>query len=380
MAPTARDKVVNAAPGKVVHETEAHRQHVRIKLPGRVRLTDRDGRPMDFELLDISAGGMALNTGTHVLDPRRSHRGELVLRYDTFTYTVNISFQPLGNQKGRTGCVFQDIGQRESDALRAIVTSFLAGDVLALNDILHIVQRDNSTIARRPGSGEMTTGVRAVAALGTVAVLLLGLFACGYVFSQVYQLLFVTRSMAAVVTADTIMVRMPEDGIFTSLVRSSQHRLRKGQPLGTITEILPSPPPGVSMRRPQQVTIMSPCNCDLMALPLGEAGALQKGDPLFQMRPYNSRRWIAATLEPEAAHRLAPGDEVRVTVQALGFYRWGTVSAVESSRLDNVQVADTVVRVEVTVPDGIPGEALGLPAQVAEHPRAIALLMQALRM
>lgn len=370
----------NTAQGKVVHEAETHRQHVRIKLPGRIRLQDREGRAQEFDLIDISAGGMALNTGSHVLDPRRTFRGELVLRYDTFTYTVNISFQPLGNQNGRTGCVFQDVGPRESDALRAIVSSFLAGDVLALNDMLHIVQRDNTAAPRRAGGGEMTTGVRAVAALGTVAVLLLGLFAFSYVFSQVYKLLFVTSSMSAVVTTDTIMVRMPEDGVFTSLVRTSQHRMRKGQPLGTFTEILPPPPPGVSVRRPRQVTIMSPCNCDLMALPLGEAGVLQKGDPLFQLRPFNARRWVAATLEPESAKHLAPGDEVRVAIRALGIYQWGTVSSVESSRLDNVQVADSVVRIQVTVPAGIPAEALGLPAEVSEHPAVVAMLMQTLRM
>lgn len=372
--------MANTAHGKVVHEAEAHRQHVRIKLPGRVRLLDREGRAQDFDLIDISAGGMAINTGSHVLDPRRTFRAELVLRYDTFTYTVNISFQPLGNQNGRTGCVFQDIGPSEADALRAIVSSFLAGDVLALNDMLHIVQRDNTATQRKAGSAEMTTGIRAVAALGTVAVLLLGLFAFSYVFSQVYKLLFVTSSMSGVVTADTIMVRMPEDGVFTSLVRTSQHRLTKGQPIGTFTEILPPPPPGVSVRRPRQVTIMSPCNCDLMALPLGEAGVLQKGDPLFQLRPLDSRRWIGASFEPAAARHLAPGDEVRVAIRAQGLYRWGTVATVESSRLDNVQVADTVVRATIVIPEGIPAEALGLPAEVSEHPAAVSMVMQALRM
>lgn len=370
----------NTAHGKVVHEAEAHRQHVRIKLPGRIRLQDREGKAQEYDLIDISVGGMALSTGSTVLDPRRTYRAELVLRYDTFTYTVNIRFQPLGNDNGRTGCVFQDLGPGEADALRAIVTSFLAGDVMALNDMLHVVQRDNTATARRVADGEMTTGVRAVAALGTVAVLLLGLFAFSYVFSQVYKLLFVTSARSAVVTADTIMLRMPEDGVFTSIVRSTEQRIRKGEPLGTFTEILPPPPPGVSVRRPRQVTIMSPCDCDLMGLPLGEAGVLQKGDPLYQLRPYDARRWIAATLEPEAARRLAPGDEVRVSVRSLGLHRWGTVMRVESSRLDNVQVADSVVRVQVSVPDGIPTEALGLPAEVAEHPAVISSLMKTLRM
>jgi alginate biosynthesis protein Alg44 len=368
------------ANGKVVHEAEAHRQHVRIRLPGRVKLRDMEARTQEFDLVDISAGGMAISTGTHVLDPRKTFRAELVLKYDTFTYTLAISFQPLENRSGRTGCVFQDIGPREADALRAVISSFLAGDVLALNEMLHIVQRDNMLAARRSGTAEMTTGVRAVAALGTVAVLLLGLFAFSYVFSQVYQLLFVTHSSAAVVTADTIMVRMPEDGVFQSLVRASKHKLRKGEPLGTFTEILPPPPPGVSMRKPRQVTIMSPCNCDLMALPMGEAGVLQKGDALFQLRPFNAKRWIAATLEPAAAQDLAPGDEVRISVKALGFHRWGMVMRVEGSRLDNVSVADSVVRVMITIPDGIPTEALGLPAEVVKHPLPVALFMQTLGM
>ena len=43
----------------LAHEAEAHRQHVRIKLPGRVRLLDREGKAQEFDLIDISAGGMA---------------------------------------------------------------------------------------------------------------------------------------------------------------------------------------------------------------------------------------------------------------------------------------------------------------------------------
>ena len=71
---------------------------------------------------------------------------------------------------------------------------------------------------------------------------------------------------------------------------------------------------------------------------------------------------------------------MRVTVKALGLHRWGTVSRVESSRLDNVQVADSVVRITVNVTNGIPSEALGLPAEVTKHPLPVSLLMQTLGM
>lgn len=369
----------NHAIGKVVHEAEAHRQHVRIKLPGKVIVRDGSGKTNEFDLGDISAGGFSISaaksTNGFVLKPGQMYKGDLNLKYDTFSYTIAIGFQARAIRDGRIGCMFQDVGPRESDALRAIIGSFLAGDVLNLNDVLHIVQRDNTVAARKAASADSPAAVKLAATFGTIAVLLLGVLAFSYVFSQVYQLLFVSRATSAVVTTDTIMMRMPEDGSFQNFLKGGEPRLKKGQPMGTFTYVVN----GFSSTAPaktRQITIMSPCECDLLAVPMGDAGIFQKGDPLYQLRTFDSRRWISASITPDAARNLRPGDTVRVSVDALDFARWGRVTTLEASRLDNVQVADTAVRMTVMIDDGIPVEALGLPADVRKHPDIVTTVIK----
>lgn len=363
---------------RIVHESEAHRQHVRIRLPGTVIVRDSNGdKVAEYELLDISVGGFSLKPCGTDLAPGVLQQGDLVLKYESFTYSIGIHFQAKTANAERIGCMFQDVGPAEGDALRAIIGSFLAGDVLQLNDMLQVMRRDNSATARKSGATANPPVVKGVAIAGTVMVLLLGFLAFGYVFSQVYGVLFVNSAESAVVTTNVNYLRMPVDGTFQSLLKPGQRMVARGQPIGTYAEMLASlPGSGREALAPRQVTFMSPCDCEVLGLPLGDSGVLRKGDPVFQMRAADSHRWIAALYTPKQSLALLEGDAVRVKlpVQGLGFR--GRVSRIDSSRLDNSQVADNFVRVDIEVDGELPAVALGHPAEIVRHPWPVMQLLR----
>ncbi|MDF2447126.1 MAG: alg44 [Moraxellaceae bacterium] len=365
---------------RIVHESEAHRQHVRIRLPGTVIVRDsRDDKVAEFELLDISVGGFSLKPCGTDLAPGELLHGDLVLKYESFTYSIGIHFQAKVANEERIGCMFQDVGPTEGDALRAIIGSFLAGDVVQLNDMLQIMRRDNSANARKAGSTANPPVVKGVAIAGTIMVLTLGFLAFAYVFSQVYGVLFVNSAESAVVTTNVHYVRMPVDGTFQSLLRPGERKVRKGQPLGTYSEILPPMPVrGQDSSAPRQMTFMSPCDCEVLGLPLGESGVLRKGDPVFQMRAPDSHRWVSALYTPKQALELLEGDDLRVVLPVQGLRYAGRVSVIDASRIENSQVADNFVRVDIEVEGELPVSALGHPAEVVRHPWLVMKLLRLL--
>lgn len=366
---------------RIVHESEAHRQHVRIRLPGTVIVRDSNGdKVAEFELLDISVGGFSLKPCSMELVIGQVQKGDLVLRYESFTYSIGISFQAKTANAERIGCMFQDVGPTEGDALRAIIGSFLAGDVLQLNDMLQVVRRDNSANARKSGAADNPPVVKGVAIAGTLMVFALGLLAFAYVFSQVYGVLFVTSAESAVVTTNVNVVRMPVDGSFQSLLKPGERKVKKGQPLGTYAELLPPLATPGSVREstaPRQVTFLSPCDCEVLGLPLGESGMLRKGDPVFQMRAPDTQRWVSAVFSHQQSLELFDGDGVRVLLPTQDLHFNGRVRLIDASRPENSQLADNLVRVDIEVNGELPADSLGHPAEVVRHPW---LVMQVLRL
>ncbi len=64
----------------VVHESEAQRQHARVKIPAKLRFYGTDRTPVEARVLDLSAGGLAFNATQLPLNDRRSAQGAPAIR------------------------------------------------------------------------------------------------------------------------------------------------------------------------------------------------------------------------------------------------------------------------------------------------------------
>ena len=134
----------------VVHESEAQRQHARVRIPAKLRFLDPQRQAHDVKVDDLSAGGLSFHTKQQ-LSVGDVLRGRLQFTVDNLGLSMDIEFQVRSYNpgSGRTGAQFQNLELRDIATLRHIITSHLSGELITAGDVLSTLQRDNFTKARK---------------------------------------------------------------------------------------------------------------------------------------------------------------------------------------------------------------------------------------
>ncbi|WP_177339408.1 PilZ domain-containing protein, partial [Pseudomonas sp. NBRC 111142] len=92
----------------VVHESEAQRQHARVRIPAKLRYLDSERQPQDVKVDDLSAGGLSFHA-KKALPVGDVVRGRLQFVVDNLGLSMDIEFLVRSSdpQSGRTGVEFQ---------------------------------------------------------------------------------------------------------------------------------------------------------------------------------------------------------------------------------------------------------------------------------
>ncbi len=124
-----------AVNANVVHESEAQRQHARVKIPAKLRLlNDQPNAPL-VRIEDLSAGGLSFiapqgqrYTAGEVI------KGRLQFLIDNLGLAMDVEMQvrSVDNASGRVGCQFQNLEAQDIATLRHLITSHLSGDIVSL--------------------------------------------------------------------------------------------------------------------------------------------------------------------------------------------------------------------------------------------------------
>ena len=140
-----------AVNSNVVHESEAQRQHARVKIPAKLRFFGPDRTPVEARVIDLSAGGLAFNAGQLPLKVGDVHKARLQFVIDNLGLAMDVEMQvrSFDRQTGRAGCQFQNLEPQDISTLRHLITSHLAGDIVSMGEVLATLQRDNFTKARK---------------------------------------------------------------------------------------------------------------------------------------------------------------------------------------------------------------------------------------
>ena len=77
----------------VVHESEAQRQHARVKIPAKLRFFGADQTPMEVRVIDLSAGGLAFNAPQQPLKVGDVHKGRLQFVIDNLGLAMDVELQ-----------------------------------------------------------------------------------------------------------------------------------------------------------------------------------------------------------------------------------------------------------------------------------------------
>lgn len=360
----------------VVHESEAQRQHARVRIPAKLRFLDPQRQAHDVKVDDLSAGGLSFHTKQQ-LSVGDVLRGRLQFTVDNLGLSMDIEFQVRSYNpgSGRTGAQFQNLELRDIATLRHIITSHLSGELITAGDVLSTLQRDNFTKAhkQKDGGAGLSAFGRLKAVTVTLGVFVVGVAAFGFIAKSLYGMYFVSHAEAGVVAVPTTNVTMPRDGTVNSLVESGG-QIAKGAPLASFTtsmldmlkgnlEDAQLEPAKIEELFGKQLsgTLTSPCDCVVARQLVDNGQYAAKGQPIFQLIPRTTNPMIEARFTYRQFDEVKPG--TRVNFQVAGEDEVRTGQIVSSASLNSEDLAADI-RVQIKPDSALPAELAGRPASV----------------
>lgn len=367
-----------AVNANVVHESEAQRQHARVKIPAKLRLLNGQPNAPLVRVEDLSAGGLSFVAPAN-LRPATGEviKGRLQFLIDNLGLAMDVDLQvrTIDSSTGRVGCQFQNLESQDISTLRHLITSHLSGDLISMGEVLATLQRDNFTKARKSkdgGSGMSAFG-RLRAVTFSIGIFAVGLIAFGFVAKSVYGMYFVSHSTSGLVSVPSLDVTMPREGTVTSLVAPNGN-VAKGAPLATFnTSMLDMlkgnlDPDEMQPAKIEELfgrqlagTMTSPCDCVVAKQLVADGQYASKGQVIFQMVPRN----VAANVDARFTYRqfadVQPG--ARVTFQVAGEDGTHNGKIVSATALSPADLSSDI-RVQIQPDEAINSSLAGRPVEV----------------
>lgn len=299
----------NGPAPQVVHESEAQRQYPRIRIPATLELL-LEGQARRYVVHDVSVGGVAFNAQHESFRVGQFVDGRLLFSVEpvAFSLPLRLQVRNFDARSRRAGCAFQDLTPREVSVLRQVITSYLAGELVAVGDVLTALGRDNFMKGRGTKDVNAPLGVaaRLRALLLTSGLFVAGLAAFAWAALRLYEVAFVTPATVAKVAAPGVTLTMPRDGTFFSLV-PPDGRVKKGQPIGSfqgaLLDLAQNDPASLNLS-PEQLselmgeslkgTLTSPCDCRVQRQLASDAQYVNRGQPLLRLVPQDFKPYVLA--------------------------------------------------------------------------------------
>lgn len=359
-----------------VHESEAQRQYARVRIPAKL-FVSIDGTTHKFPVADLSAGGFSVNTGLESFRQGRLYNGRLIFKVDGFDFAVDVNFVPrsFDSMNDRCGCEFQDLGAREVSVLRYLITAFLSGEVVSAGDVLNTLSRENFTKARKSkGGNDLGFFGKLRAMVGSLIVMMIGLFAISFVASELWDIYFVTKAESAMVASEQIPVRIPKDANVTTLVKSGQE-VKAGETIATfdapmlsyVNDLVGEGNYSVGQIEElldQRVrgTLTSPCDCKVLNLRPAEDQYMSKGEQLAVVAPMDSSAHVVANFMFEQGEKLDEGQQVTLRLPN-GQEQSGRITSLYVNSQNQGGPID-VISASIESSEPLPIEAIGRPIGV----------------
>lgn len=367
-----------AVNANVVHESEAQRQHARVKIPAKLRLLNGQPNAPLVRIEDLSAGGLSYIAPSQ----QRPAVGEVIKGRMQFlidnlglAMDVELQVRSVDASTGRVGCQFQHLEAQDIATLRHLITSHLSGDIVSMGEVLATLQRDNFTKARKNkgnGSG-MTVLGRVRAVTFSLGIFIVGLAAFGFIFKTVYGLYFVSHAEAGVVSVPGMDVTMPREGTVQSLV-GADGVVTKDAPLASFSTNMLEMLQGHlddALLQPAKVeelfgrklsgTLTSPCDCTVARQLVANGQYAAKGQVIFQLVPRNTAATIDARFGYRQFGNVMPGTHVNFQIAGEDTTRTGVITS--STNLSATDLS-TDIRVQIQPDEALDSRYAGKPVEV----------------
>lgn len=284
---------------QIAHDTEIHRQHVRLRIPIAVEI---DGTRYVAD--DWSLGGFGVQSGISSRQPGDRFPARLFFPFEDFEIVLHVDCELLyvTPEGDRFGCRFLSPTPGQTELFRYLVEAYLSGEILSAGDVLLAASRQAGAQLRRllpeeeeePGFGARLRRWLGHALLGLAALALVFL-----VYLGVREKYLVIRTSDAVVWVPMLDLRAPLAGRVEAMPRRSIYR--PGDPVARV-----SAPDGTS------VVVESPCECTLLQWVAVPGSYVQTGEPVLTLASADRPLVVRAQLPIDRARRLREGQRAEV--------------------------------------------------------------------
>lgn len=343
----------------IVHEAEVQRQHARYRLPAQAQFGEHL-----WEVLDWSVGGFAiamphLDIGLG-LNRTVSLRMIFPLEDYDIVMPVQAEVRNVDRERGRIGLRFVNTTPRQVSVLRYIIDAFLSGELVSLGDVMDVTARSHEAPSRAIPTrdapttlaGKLAAMVRTGAGYALVGGVTLALAL--FVFSAVYERLFVSRPIASTISTDTITIAAPVTG--------------QVEVVASGTDLVPGQP-AVAVRdwNQKQFFVEAKCACPIVERIAEVGSTIQEGAVVLRAAVVGAKPYVRAVVDDETLIRLrSPGAVARIQ------YADGTTTTVDLSEHPPTAVgvapipgsAATAAVVAIDAGRDLPLDLYGMPVRV----------------
>jgi mannuronan synthase len=304
---------------QIVHETEVHRQHVRLKFPIQVEI---DG--IRYQVDDWSIGGFGVESVMTSRQAGERFPVRLIFQFEQFDLTMRLEARMVyaDQDHGRFGCAFVGVSTEQAGVFRYLVDAYLSGEVVSAGDILQLRSHDSNAQARLQAiysplaADESWLGrlkrYGAPAGFGLAGLALILLVGLG-----IRERYFTPTSTDAVIAAATVQIRAPIVGRFVSALKTGD-RVPADALLGMVQGFDGT-----------VVSLESPCDCVVLEQVGLNGQHYQVGEPLAVLIEADRPLLIRAQLPLEQVEGLAVGDRAEIRVPGRDELLYGQIERID---------------------------------------------------
>ncbi|MCC6597502.1 MAG: HlyD family efflux transporter periplasmic adaptor subunit [Alphaproteobacteria bacterium] len=337
----------------LVHEADAQRHHVRVKLPALVEINGTRFETRDWSTAGASVALPSAHSDASAFNEGRMHDALMIFNFNGFTLSVPMKVEVLHTKAEEgtnyVGLRYIDMTQDQIVIMRQLVSSYVTGELSSVGELIHVVSRNNFTKPRQlPKREDLTAGERFSGFLRKAAVPLVSLLLLAYVALSIFEHQFVIAAQKAVVTGDGVPVVAPGGGVVSFKELFGGDQVKKGDVLMTVLSDTGT-----------LVGIDSPCDCIVEERLVNSGTAVDKGDVVLRLIPMENPLYVEARVSYEDAIRISKGQKAVLDIPGTTQDITGLVSGISIDAQ-----TDASARVTIRPTQKLPVSMAGLPIRV----------------
>lgn len=311
----------------IQHEAEAQRQHIRIQIPATAIIHEQR-----YPLLDLSSGGLRIGNFDQKI--KKSDILEITLRLPFQSFTLNVDLRAciehIHTDDNELGCRFVELTTEQISILTYVIKSYMAGQVVSEGDILQVISRDNfvkmRNVATANAGEDSKTWATRIA--GIIGLTIIGIAALTFIATNIFNNLAISHSEQGRAVIEQTDINAYSAGIFTDLIETGKTFVSKGEEIAEIDFSQSSDAILAGKNKDAKITIVSPCDCDIIQRHAVSGVFYDIGTPLYSLSPKKKDIWIEAIIDNRAALKLNHDMQAKFTIPGFDSVYTGRIQSI----------------------------------------------------